>query len=331
MSRRPEVEPLSQARWARVERELFDRVDREGLGAPAAEASPRRPALRMMTGFVMAGAAAAIVGAVSWEALRPAHVDPSGLSRVATEGTASRVEFGEASLDVGPHSAVLLEGDAVHGVTVVLDHGDVDCEVAPRRERPPFMVRSGEITVRVVGTHFRVTRDADATHVAVESGTVEVDEHGHQTYVHAGETWPAPAPAPAVTTPAPAGSTAAPPPATRTASATRATSGREAHAVAPPPETATAAAATVPEPSPQERYEHALTLEASQPDVSLETYRELAAGSGPWAMNALFAEGRLESDRGHTPQARQLLDEYLLRFPTGPNAQDARELRARLE
>jgi TolA-binding protein len=65
--------------------------------------------------------------------------------------------------------------------------------------------------------------------------------------------------------------------------------------------------------------------------VALATYRELAAGSGPWAMNALFAEGRFEVERGHRAEAKRLLDEYLARFPSGPNAQDARVLRARVE
>ena len=48
----------------------------------------------------------------------------------------------------------------------------------------------------------------------------------------------------------------------------------------------------------------------------------LAAGSGPWAANALFAQGRLEGDRGHLPEARRVLSAYLARFPRGRNAAD---------
>ncbi len=331
MPRRPDLEPLSAARWARVERELFDRLDREEASPQPETAPARRTALRTMTGLMLAGAAAAIVGAVSWEALRPSHAATAGVSRVATEGSASHVEFGEASLDVGPHSAVLLEGDAAGGVTVLLDHGDVECEVAPRKARPPFVVRSGEVSVRVVGTRFHVTRTGDATRVEVERGTVEVDEHDQRTFVHNGETWPAPPAPPAAATAgaAPGRGAAASPPPTRALHSGSTPLGAEAAWASPPPPSATAAAP--PRPSPRERYEQALRTETSQPDTSLATYRELAQGTGPWAMNALFAEGRLESERGHNAEATRLLDEYLLRFPTGPNAEDARQLRARLE
>src|SRR5581483_4214061 len=75
-----------------------------------------------------------------------------------------------------------------------------------------------------------------------------------------------------------------------------------------------------------ERYGEAQRLEATRPDDALVIYRELAGGTGPWAMNALFAAGRLEAERGHRESARRLLREYEARFPTGPNIDDAQRL-----
>ncbi len=85
------------------------------------------------------------------------------------------------------------------------------------------------------------------------------------------------------------------------------------------------------QPSPRERYDRAITLEASHPDEALAIYRELASGSDSWAMNALYAEARLELERGNKESARKRFAEYLQRYPAGPNANDARELSAKLQ
>jgi hypothetical protein len=59
-------------------------------------------------------------------------------------------------------------------------------------------------------------------------------------------------------------------------------------------------------------------------------YEQLAERSGPWAANALFAQGRLASDLGHVVEARHLLEVYVMRYPLGRNADDARTLLDRL-
>lgn len=322
MTRRFDIEPLSEARRARVERALFERLDREGeLAAP--ERPPARiPSARPIAVFVLAGAAAAFLGAFGWEALR-ARTSPE-TSHLATAGSATHVVVGESSLDVAPFTALSFRGDDSQGIVIVLERGEVDCEVAPRKGRPPFVVQSGDVSVRVIGTHFRVSRDGDVTHVAVDHGIVEVDEHEHATTLTAGQSWPAtvappPVPVPSVT-------------ASVLPSASAPLASTVAHVSSAPPPTAAPSASVAPQaPSSRERYEKALSLESSQPDVALATYRELARGSDPWAMNALFAAGRFEHERGHRAEARKLLDEYLARFPNGPNEQDARVLRAQLE
>jgi hypothetical protein len=167
-------------------------------------------------------------------------------------------------------------------------------------------VEAGTVVVRVIGTHFAVTRGVSSTEVDVQRGVVQVTEGAEQVDVHAGERWPAVAPSP----PAPA---SPPPP----RDSTPAGSGGPS---------AVSASST----SARERYAAASRLEATRPDQAIAIYQDLAAKGGPWGMNALFAEGRLEADRGHTDDARRLLGEYLSRYSSGPNADDARQLVQRL-
>ena len=317
-----DIEPLSEARWARIERSLLDRRSdaeetRERLVSRAARTSFRdampggwRLAASL---FVMVGALAAISGAAAWRYFLPDA--RGGATRVETAANGSRVEFGESTIDVGPTSAVRLAGDDSHGIVVTLDRGRVECDVSPRRGRPPFVVEAGGVEVRVIGTHFVVARTADAVAVDVQRGQVEVTSDGQRSLVSAGAHWP---PAPEVTSPstlsAPADATA------------------ERNAVEPRAGASGAAGAARAPGSllPHDQYDAASKLEARQPAAAIAIYRELARQGGSWGQNALFAEGRLQADRGDANEARHLLREYLTRYPTGPNADDARRLLDRL-
>lgn len=323
--RRPiEIEPLEKARWDRIERELRDRLEQEPISV-----RPRRPisehprSSRPVIGFVFAGAAAALVGALAWEKIRPAqhvaeHTTTSAVTRVETQNAPSHVEVGESSLDVASHSVARIEGNDEIGVNVSLDHGGIDCEVAPRHGRPPFMVHAGDVTVRVVGTHFHVDREDGATHVSVQHGAVEVESHGVTSLVRAGSSWPETARVEPVET-ATVVATAAPVQKT------------QPQINAQPTAPVTTATVEKPTPSARERYDRAITLEASHPDEALAIYRALASGNDSWAMNALYAEARLELERGNKENARKRFAEYLQRYPAGPNANDARELSTKLQ
>jgi hypothetical protein len=100
----------------------------------------------------------------------------------------------------------------------------------------------------------------------------------------------------------------------------------KAPAVITPP-----AASSAAQPSPRDRFDRALALESSRPDEALAIYRDLARGDGPWAMNALYAEGRFELERGNKDAARRCFADYGQRYPNGPNARDARDLASKLE
>jgi hypothetical protein len=308
-----DVEPLGEARWAKIDARVFEALDDDAAAPAPASTPPARPRMARrwsvgVIGFAAVAAAAILVWRV---ALPPRDAFVHDPSHIETGTVGSRLALGYATLEVAPESAVTTSGDDAHGLLVVLEKGAVDCEVAPRAGRPPFVVAAGEVRVRVVGTRFVVRRDGERVGVDVRHGSVEVSRAGELVVLHDGETWP----------PAPPPPTAAP---TTTTSAT--------DTLTPAPSaSATAARSAVattraPAQSDQQAYEQAARSEAKTPAEAMATYRRLAAGGGPWAAPSLFAAGRLAHDRGDTAAARALLRQYLDRYPNGPNADDARRL-----
>jgi len=350
-----EVEPWSDGRWSRVEREMFEKLD-----ASSSMAAPNpRPAVRRRV--LIAGLAAAAVIALV-VVLRPAGLlGSSDRLRVATTDSPSSVTVGESLLVVAKQSLVLVSGDDERGIDVVLDRGGVTCEVAPRKGHPPFVVDAGDARVRVVGTRFTVVRDALATSVSVDHGVVEVSAGGKVTVLHDGDRWPEVGVSAGVNAGAggagvnagagagagvnagagvsPGADPGAPVPAVhphvkpvQSPSAVATTSRPATTDVGAGPSSAPAAAPVQAPagPSPQESYELAARIEKSRPDDAAAIYRQLAAGGTGWASSALFALARLEADRGHRESAQRLLEDYLARYPRGLNADDARGLLQRM-
>ncbi|HEY1955081.1 MAG TPA: FecR domain-containing protein [Polyangiaceae bacterium] len=288
------VEPLSEARWARVEKKVLDAID--GDVAPAPTSRKKWIALAIVPVAVAAAFA-----------LWPKTVrEPEGARIVTTDAT-SRVEIDQSVLDVGPSSAATVTHEPT-GVVVKLDRGRVECEVAPRKPGESFIVLAGGVRVRVVGTHFVVAR-GEETSVDVQRGTVEVTSSGVVATLHAGDHWSTPPVASAATI-------EAPPPAVSTAERASAESRPRA--------------TSAPEISPQREFELAASLEKSDPDRAAATYEKLVKRGGSWGENALYAEGRLEIDRGRVARGRQLLQTYVAQHPQGANAQDARALLERV-
>jgi len=319
-----DIEPLGAMRMARVEQAVLDRL--KGMRVPSAREPARRAAWKPAVALMLAGAAAMGVGAFGWRAvlapppgaLAPQATAESSPSLIRATATGSHVALGESALDLAPGSEALVSGDDARGITVALARGSLECEVAPRHGRPPFVVRAGEVSVRVVGTHFRVSRGEGIATVDVERGQVEVTAPGARALLEAGAhwAWPEERERPA----------AAP-------TATELTSGALPPSTVSPP--AAPVASTEPSRRPRpatamDRYNLAARLEGGRPNDALALYEDLARGEGPWAMNALFAAGRLEAERRNRPEAQRLLSEYVARFPQGPNAYDARQLLDRL-
>lgn len=302
---RVEVEPLSDARWRRVDDAVMSAVDAGPSLRPPAPV-PRRAWIRPAAAAVLL--AAGLFVYVKWPSSPSPPPIPTSQapSHIETGAGRSFVQLGFASLDVGPASEVTTSGDEAHGMLVVLERGSVDCEVSPRDRRPPFVVQAGNVRVTVVGTHFTVRRDAGGTSILVSHGIVDVAHDGTVTHVAAGEAWPSPV--------GPTASAAEPEPPPVTPSASLASS----HPVPAPPR--------APPSSDQSQYERAASLERTDPVEARAIYLRLSERGGPWAPNALFAAARLASERGHAVEAQRLAKQYLERYPKGPNAEDARRL-----
>jgi FecR-like protein len=337
-----EVEPFSDARWARVERELFAKLDEsQAPDARVGRALPGRVRL-----FAWAGGIAAVAAGV-FLAVHPGRaVRSEDRLSLATTDSTSQFTVGESSLTVAPRSLVMVRGDDERGIDVVLDRGTVTCEVAPRHGRPPFQLDAGEVRVRVVGTKFTVTREDGSTSVDVEQGAVEVSAWGVVTLLHDGGHWPSrsivsPPSVPEVaqqSTPSGSSDLVAASPTRSPMRGRRHLERPAAAAAAGAAESTTTTESTVTEPttptatSPwaQQAFEAAAGIERTNPDKAAAAYRQLVASGTDWAPNALFALGRLEADRGHRAEATRLLNAYLARYPHGINADDARGLLARM-
>jgi FecR-like protein len=317
---RTPVEPLSRSAWNRVEAGLFARLEGgEHLRERADARRSRSPGWRW-AGAGGAGAAAAFclwwgLGELRDTAPGPA---PAGTAqatavaphetRILTTEAPTETTLGDAHVTLAAHSDVTVAGSDEDGWRLRLAAGAIDCAVAPRLGRPPFVVQGGETQVTVVGTRFTVTREGARSRVDVREGHVRVDSATVHVLLAPGEGWP----------PAERAATAAEPPALP---------------VAPPtPDAAPAPGAAPARPeSAQRRFERATRLEAKAPRAALDLYERLSRGTGPWAQNALYARARLELERGNPQRAEPLLRRYLRRYPQGLNARDVETLLARIQ
>jgi hypothetical protein len=187
---------------------------------------------------------------------------------------------------------------------------------APSVRRPQRHLAIGGALLAAAAILLAVMRSSPKPAVLIVSDPSEPASSTARASVHSA--------APASTTPPEP--TVAPPPA------------RRAVRSVAPANTAALPPASAPEPLPsppvaasprREAFDDAARLEVAAPADALARYHALAAGNDTWAANALFAEARLALERGDRARGEQCLHDYLSRFPTAPNAGDARDLLAR--
>jgi hypothetical protein len=343
----PPVEPLSEAAWARVERGVWAELD--------AETAPIRvpPGPRRWWAVATPLAAAAAVAALVVMTRGRPTTRSDEPSRVVSGIAPSSVSFGDSHIELDAATALVMSHEAEHP-TVLLERGAAWFTVAPRLQRPAFIVHAGDATVRVVGTRFRVGRSEERIAVEVDRGLVDVQFRGSVVAVGAGQRWSSEAPsriaaiAAIATSPPPAEPVVGEAPASEVPdnSQPEAPGPAPRHEPRPPRPSATTGRA---EPRPgaarpnasdpgdpgtvdrdRAEYDRLAALEPRSPDAALAGYLTLARGTSRWADPALFAAARLAVDR-HDRRAETLLGIYLQRFPGGANATDARQLLARVQ
>ena len=324
----PPVEPMSDMQWARVERGLMARLDSQPSALP--EEPPRRRWVLIAAPVLAAAAALIVVLALRGDEPQPAPqistvTDSAGSdeepSRVVAGDAPSSVSFGDAHLTLEAKTAIVMTREG-GSPSVLVERGTTEFTVAPRAQRPPFIVRAGDTVVRVVGTQFRVARSDERVVVSVEHGIVDVQFRGNTVRVSEGQTWRSETPDDVTSTAAVA------PPVTPDPIV-------EEPVVTPPPAPPKKTVKVEP-PAPaavdldREKYERMVTLEVRTPAAALAGYLELSRGNSKWAAVALYSAGRLAADLGDR-RAITFLTIYLRRFPTGANVSDARTLLQRLQ
>ncbi len=350
----PPVDAMSDVEWARVERGLFARLEtgtavRQRAGTHGDGGLLGRRALWLAIPALAAAAATLVFMNLRGDApTRDAVADRDDVepSRVVAGSAPSAVSFGDAHIELAATTAIVMQRE--HGApSVLVERGTANFAVAPRAQRPPFIVRAGDTVVRVIGTRFEVARSDERVTVGVEHGIVEVQFRGRIQRVAAGQTWSSDRPettgplalvmqhsatgaatadASAVTTSSDTASANEIEMPTEPVSDVTAgeTSRKDRKTPAAPPKPAADGDAD------RVKYEQLAAIEARQPDKALAGYLELSRGRTTWAAVALYAAGRLAADR-HDRRAATLLFIYLRRFPNGANAEDARRLIERLE
>jgi ferric-dicitrate binding protein FerR (iron transport regulator) len=181
------VEPLDEERLINIERRVV---------AGAVDAAVRRPdisAPRRHAAWAFAAVALVGAGAIGWM-LRPAPHAPVVAApapvRVETAAQRTMLDLGDARIESDPATAFeVTRPDG--GVVITLARGKVELEVQKRGARPPLVVRAGETSVVVVGTHFTVDYGdgRGEVDVQVREGAVRVVHQRQETRVAAGQAW----------------------------------------------------------------------------------------------------------------------------------------------
>ncbi len=191
------VEPLSDDRYARIEDRVvaaFEGIVRE----PPARRPFTRALARSLRWTVPAVAVAAALLLVYLRSQRPdENPRPPAVAtsptRIVTDAAGkSRYLIGDAAIAFGKDTTADIERRTDGTVAVMLETGEVACEVEPRPARSPFIVQAGTVKVTVVGTAFKVKR-SDIVHVEVTRGVVRVDTEFGRQLLRAGESWSGPA------------------------------------------------------------------------------------------------------------------------------------------
>ena len=182
----PPVDALSDVGWARVERNLFSRV--EGTVTNAVAARDIKPITsRSNWVWLAVPAAAAAAFALAFFSMNGESSSTDGeRSRIVAGASPSTVSFGDSHVTLEANTAVILEHDGGKP-TAVLEDGVAKFAVAPRTT--PMTVLAGDMAARTINATFTVMRRGERADVAVATGTVDIRFRGHDVKLTANQRW----------------------------------------------------------------------------------------------------------------------------------------------
>lgn len=182
----PPVDGLSDVSWARVERNVFSRMEGTVTNAVASREVRRDGRSNWVWLAVPAAAAAAFALAFFSMNGSPGSSDGEP-SRVVAGASPTTMSFGDAHVTLQANTALVMDQNPAKP-TALLENGTAVFAVA-RGDRAPFTVLAGDTSLRTTTAKFTITRKGEIAELAVETGSVEVRFRGHDVKLAADQTW----------------------------------------------------------------------------------------------------------------------------------------------
>jgi len=183
----PPVDDLSDVSWARVERNVFSRMEGTVTGAVMSREVKREGKATKWVWFAVPAAAAAAFGLTFFSMNGSPGSSDGEPSRVVAGASPTTMSFGDAHVTLQANTALVMDQNPAKP-TALLENGTAVFAVA-RGDRSPFMVLAGDTTVRTTTATFTVTRKGEVAELAVQTGNVEVRFRGHDLKLAADQTW----------------------------------------------------------------------------------------------------------------------------------------------
>jgi len=190
----PPVEGLSDVAWARVERNVFSRMEGTITNAVSSREMTSTTSRTQIVWLAVPVAAAAAFALAFFATKSPQQPTSQPIatdtpSRIVAGNAPSSITVGDSHLTLDANTALVIDGKDGKQ-TALIERGAATFAV-PRS----FTVLAGDALVRTTTAEFRVSRDGELAIVEVQSGTVHITFRGHDVTVGAHHAWSALKPA----------------------------------------------------------------------------------------------------------------------------------------
>lgn len=184
----------AEDRWARLKRSMepaWDDLREQRLLVRVQEEKRARLAKKSLP-VVWLAAAAVILAAVVGLATYRLRKTPAPIANVETTATPKMQLADGSEVALIKDAQVKVDEQGDEQVRLTQSAGEASYDVKPNPKRR-FIVRAGDVEVRVLGTAFSVAMEKDKVRVHVLRGRVEVEGAGKVTVLAIGETLEVPA------------------------------------------------------------------------------------------------------------------------------------------